>query len=97
MQAKTALIAYFTYAGMRTSEKLSRDCVIGLGMCGGRREIPRMTFAHGRVPTHTGPEIILVCGCENVAGKLRQKWQATAGTNFTKPYWAQNYYFPWVA
>ena len=21
-----------------------------------------------------GPEIILVCGCENVAGKLRQKW-----------------------
>ena len=24
-------------------------------------------------------------GCENAAGKLRQKWQATAGPKFTKP------------
>ena len=24
-------------------------------------------------------------GCENVAGKLRQKWKATAMTKFTKP------------
>ena len=24
-------------------------------------------------------------GCENVAGKLRQTWQATAGTQFSKP------------
>ena len=24
-------------------------------------------------------------GCENISGKLRQKWQATAGTKFTKP------------
>ena len=31
-----------------------------------------------------GQKIILVHGCENVAGKLRQKLKATAGTNFTK-------------
>ena len=24
-------------------------------------------------------------GCKNAAGKLRQKWKATAGTKFTKP------------
>ena len=27
-------------------------------------------------------------GCMNAAGKLRQKWQATAGTKFTKPGWS---------
>ena len=32
-----------------------------------------------------GPKLIFVHGCENVAGKLRQDYKATAGTNFTKP------------
>ena len=35
--------------------------------------------------TLLGWEMILVRGCENVAGKLSQRWLATAGTNFTKP------------
>ena len=32
-----------------------------------------------------GSSIRRAPGCENAAGKLRQKWQATAGTKFTKP------------
>ena len=32
----------------------------------------------------TGQELILVGGCEIVAGKFRQMWQATAGTDLTK-------------
>ena len=30
------------------------------------------------------PKILLVGGCKNVAGKPRQKWQATTGTNLKR-------------
>ena len=33
-----------------------------------------------------GLEMILVCGFENVAGKLSKRWEATAGKSFTKPH-----------
>ena len=66
-----------------TSKAVIRYYVVFI--CGARRSAKR--DSHNSCPTNIlGPEINLVRGCENVAGKLRQKWKATAGSNFTKPH-----------
>ena len=72
-----------------------RDFGRGSEMEGGRE--PEGKFCAWRLPHRTsvvGREGLLKVqgtskrpfpGCENASGKLRQKWEATAGTKFTKP------------
>ena len=46
---------------------------------------PNLTVSQSMRPIILEQKLILLQGCDNVAGKLRQKWWATAGTTFTKP------------
>ena len=52
----------------------------------GRKEkVSEQLGSNTRLGIILDQKIMLVLGCENVAGKLRLSWYMTAGTNVTKP------------